>query len=185
MVENMYILIDDIPEEGMDFLANEDDSWIDTLMKDALNDDYVGGVNLSLHILRWEDNVTLDGDVAFFSHNTCDKCLSEFENRQTVHIHMVFLPSSKRNHTHDDADFQVETEDVGVGFYDGDRINISDMVKEFVLLYEPVQCICSPYCKGLCPKCGKNLNEGACACKIDSSRPTLSALKNVVLKNHY
>jgi len=39
-----------------------------------------------------------------------------------------------------------------------------DIREDILLLLEPFP-VCSPVCKGLCPRCGKNLNEGACSCK--------------------
>lgn len=44
------------------------------------------------------------------------------------------------------------------------EIDISEEVRESVLLALPERMLCRPDCKGLCPQCGKNLNEGRCAC---------------------
>ena len=41
-------------------------------------------------------------------------------------------------------------------------------IREEIILDYPIKPLCSPNCKGLCPKCGKNLNEGNCNCESKS-----------------
>jgi uncharacterized protein len=43
-------------------------------------------------------------------------------------------------------------------------IDLGQDIREEIILDYPVKPLCSPSCKGLCPKCGKNLNEGVCNC---------------------
>lgn len=43
-------------------------------------------------------------------------------------------------------------------------LDINPDIREEVILDYPVKPLCRPECKGLCPKCGKNLNEGGCSC---------------------
>ena len=47
----------------------------------------------------------------------------------------------------------------------------------------PVKPLCRPDCRGLCPECGKNLNEGACGCSRDSGDPRLAALRQLKVKH--
>ena len=44
-------------------------------------------------------------------------------------------------------------------------LDITDNIREEIILEYPVKSLCKEECKGLCPKCGKNLNEGMCGCK--------------------
>ncbi len=43
-------------------------------------------------------------------------------------------------------------------------IDISDDVRQSIILDYPIKILCSPDCKGLCPQCGKDLNQGRCSC---------------------
>ncbi|WDU84060.1 YceD family protein [Caloramator sp. Dgby_cultured_2] len=58
-----------------------------------------------------------------------------------------------------------------------DRINLEDMIIDNIILSYPAKILCSDDCKGLCPVCGKNLNEGQCECLKDVIDPRLEALK--------
>ena len=64
-----------------------------------------------------------------------------------------------------------------------DEIDIDGVVLEHLALELPLKPLCSASCKGLCPKCGADLNDGPCKCKgADSSDPRLSALKDFKVK---
>ena len=51
----------------------------------------------------------------------------------------------------------------------GKELDLSGMVREQVVLAVPAYAICAESCRGLCPMCGKNLNEGPCACTSEES----------------
>jgi uncharacterized protein len=52
-------------------------------------------------------------------------------------------------------------------------------LQEQVLLALPLKIVCRDDCKGLCPQCGKNLNEGPCACVVQVEDPRWAALKEI------
>jgi uncharacterized protein len=46
----------------------------------------------------------------------------------------------------------------------GKELDLGDAVREHVMLAVPRYVVCSPSCRGLCPRCGTDLNEGSCDC---------------------
>jgi uncharacterized protein len=52
---------------------------------------------------------------------------------------------------------------------EADVIDISNDVRDFSILAVPMKKLCSDNCKGLCSKCGQNLNEGDCQCSKDET----------------
>ncbi len=62
-------------------------------------------------------------------------------------------------------------------YYNGDEVDITDLVRESILLAEPLKPICSKDCRGLCAECGINLNLETCSCTNESIDPRLSVLK--------
>jgi uncharacterized protein len=66
-----------------------------------------------------------------------------------------------------------------IGYYTGEGLLLQDAVREQVLLALPLKMICREDCKGLCPQCGQNLNEGACACVPPMQDLRWSALKEI------
>jgi uncharacterized protein len=69
--------------------------------------------------------------------------------------------------------------DTEVGFFNGDFIEVSDIVREQILLALPMKPICREDCKGLCPHCGRNRNAEACNCQTSSADPRLAPLLKI------
>lgn len=69
-----------------------------------------------------------------------------------------------------------------IGYYQGDGLLLEDTLREQVLLSVPLKTVCREECKGLCPHCGKNLNESACTCADQIEDPRWSALKEIRTK---
>ena len=66
-----------------------------------------------------------------------------------------------------------------IGYYQGEGLLLEDTLREQVLLALPLKTVCREECKGLCPKCGRNLNEGACSCEDEEEDPRWAALKEI------
>ncbi len=54
----------------------------------------------------------------------------------------------------------------------GDIIDLTESIREDIIIAFPMKPLCSKDCKGLCPLCGKNLNKGACGCSTSESVPS-------------
>ena len=65
----------------------------------------------------------------------------------------------------------------------GDLLDIEDMVRDTLLAAQSLSNICKPDCKGLCPKCGHNLNEGDCGCDRFVPDPRMAALQQLLKKD--
>jgi len=66
-----------------------------------------------------------------------------------------------------------------IGYYQGEGILLEDVLREQVLLALPLKITCRGDCKGLCPQCGKNLNQEQCSCSTAVEDPRWAALKDV------
>jgi len=78
------------------------------------------------------------------------------------------------------TDIEVAFSEEDALFYEGDEIDITDLVRESILLAEPLKIVCTEECKGLCPVCGTNLNATACSCDRDSVDPRLAVLQKLL-----
>jgi uncharacterized protein len=102
----------------------------------------------------------------------CHRCLADFST--TLEISFA-------------EDFQETTgedkPDAGHANYQGDEIDITELVREYLLLAEPMKTLCREDCKGLCPKCGANLNHNSCSCVKGDFDPRLAPLERFLKKN--
>ena len=80
-----------------------------------------------------------------------------------------------------DDEVEISEKDAEVSYYEGDGLNLADVVREQVLLALPMQKLCRPECQGICPTCGINRNETPCQCnvnaKVDERWAALKSLK--------
>ena len=60
------------------------------------------------------------------------------------------------------------------------QLDLDELVTTDILLELPLKHLCREDCKGLCPKCGKNLNSGECECDLREIDPRMEALKNLL-----
>jgi uncharacterized protein len=60
------------------------------------------------------------------------------------------------------------------------HIDLQPLIREYALLEVPINPICKPDCKGLCPVCGQDLNEGDCGHRPSQDESPFSALKNLL-----
>jgi uncharacterized protein len=71
---------------------------------------------------------------------------------------------------------EVETE---VAYYEGDRLDLNEVLREVVLLALPMQLVCSETCKGICPSCGLNRNQHSCDCQQRTIDDRWNQLRNL------
>ena len=77
-----------------------------------------------------------------------------------------------------------ESDDEDIVFYSGDEIDIQDLIRESLLLAEPLTPVCKEECQGLCLVCGMNLNETTCSCDRTPVDPRLAVLNELLLKSN-
>jgi uncharacterized protein len=106
----------------------------------------------------------------------CTRCLREATHRLDVPLKAAFV--TEENYT-SEKEAEVRSADLDVSVYDGEEIDLADLVREHILLDLPTQILCREDCKGLCQQCGANLNEVNCHCEENETDPRWSALKNL------
>ncbi len=114
------------------------------------------------------------GVICAVADTNCHRCLKDFQ--QPVEIHFAEIYSSQDSRDPADAD----SEEV---FFSGEEIDITELIRETLLLGEPLKIVCSDDCKGLCPRCGADLNLASCGCDRESIDPRLASLQKLLDKN--
>ncbi|MEJ2696405.1 MAG: DUF177 domain-containing protein [Candidatus Sulfobium sp.] len=166
----MKILIADIPDEGLEIDLEEK---IET--EDATLFSPVFG---HLEVNRTGDEIEVRGGLHAELGLRCSRCLKDFERRIDIPVSAVYLPvedSSAGRHA-------LRDDEMDTGFYKGEELDLHDLVREQVLLNIQIKPLCSESCKGLCPKCGADLNTETCSCVTKEIDPRLEVLKNFLEK---
>lgn len=106
----------------------------------------------------------------------CTRCLTPVRRTLEVAFQADFVgkelfPNSRETH--------LESSDLDTDVLEGNELDLSQMAREQILLNLPEQVLCREDCKGICPTCGKDLNEGECQCREDEIDPRWAALKDL------
>jgi uncharacterized protein len=79
----------------------------------------------------------------------------------------------------EDKELQLQQADLSADVLQGDELDLNELAREQILLSLPEQMFCREDCRGLCPACGKDLNDGECDCGSDEIDPRWAALKGL------
>ncbi len=110
------------------------------------------------------DVVYLDLSISFDFFGVCDRCAENFERQYSFDLNRIVV---QRLENENDSDDYIVVEN--------NVLDLDDLVYQEIQLFLPQKILCKEDCKGLCPKCGKNLNSGDCDCKADVD-PRMAAL---------
>lgn len=134
-------------------------------------------INYNVTVSNTGDAFYVNGRAAGLAKTQCSRCLNDVELNLHTNIESYFLIEQPQD---GDIEQGSEFEILPVDH----NIDLGQIIVKSFLLNIPIKPICKKDCKGLCPNCGQNLNEGACKCKIaneDSSNP-FSILKDFNIK---
>ena len=115
--------------------------------------------------------LVMKGLITTCIHGTCDRCAADFDREMEIPIDAVLVTELANE----------ENEDEWVFPLDGDSADLDDIIRTTFVLNLDSKLLCSEDCKGLCCRCGKNLNDGPCGCQKEID-PRLAALKQLLNK---
>ncbi len=113
-----------------------------------------------------------DGTIDATVTGTCARCLEEFRVPVATDLHFLATPRGE-------GEERSEAEDVDVTIYDGEEVDLGPLVCERILLSLPTTPLCGEDCRGLCPRCGINLNQDQCECPASEGDPRMSIFRNL------
>ena len=115
--------------------------------------------------------LVMTGDIRTTIHGVCDRCAADFTQDVELPIDVVLVTELSNEENEDEWVFPLE----------GDSADLEDIVRTVFVLNLDSKLLCKPDCKGLCCRCGKNLNDGPCSCQTELD-PRFAALRQLLDK---
>ncbi len=132
----MKIHVNRVPEEGLFCHESYDPAPMDMERNDLR---LPKPIQVDANVALVDKELVVNADINCPLAMTCGRCLDDFESK--VHVATIFS-------------YNVQPKDV---------VDITDDVRQEIILAYPMIPVCKPDCKGLCRECGANLNKGTCA----------------------
>ncbi|WDV47658.1 DUF177 domain-containing protein [Clostridiaceae bacterium M8S5] len=142
---------------------------IEPLALDAKMIEFDGGVDIEFDIYKVDGkDICIIGNIQYKCGDVCDRCLETFKREVQEKFSGQIIEKSEDEDIYENIIF----------FHESGKINIADIARAVILYNLPMKSLCKQDCKGICPKCGQNLNTVQCDCDIEDIDPRLSELKN-------
>jgi uncharacterized protein len=174
----LTLKLDDIPAEGLNLTWTEERSSLLAYLKNLshIDFDFEAPLQSEARVSRAGRSVLIEGKVRTHLQMRCVRCLKEFSLPISSAFEMTLFPLKE---TPMKEETELSEDDMESGFYQGGEIHLSEIACEQVFLEIPYKPLCHEDCKGLCPKCGKDLNLTSCDCVKEDFPSSFSDLERL------
>ena len=115
--------------------------------------------------------LVMTGSLHTTIHGVCDRCAADFDRFVEFPLDVVLVTELSNEENEDEWVFPLE----------GDSADLEDIIRTVFVLNLDSKLLCKEDCKGLCCRCGKNLNLGPCGCQKELD-PRFAALRQLLNK---
>jgi len=164
-VVDMRLKVSDIPDDGL-----TQELELPVQVRDGKGPD-TGHVKI--RIFKFGKKVLVEGSVSIAVSLACSRCLKPVSYPVDADFREEYNPAASDEK---DDEQELTERELDLSYYSDDELDITELIREQVLLAVPMKPLCGIDCKGICPKCGKDLNEGPCGCKTEETDPRLAPL---------
>jgi uncharacterized protein len=160
----MRFKINEIGDEGLALDLAVSSEWLAASCPDLEARPGLAGLGLRGRLSKSGDDYLLMGRIAGVLEATCSRCLEPARVSVDIPLAVTFVSADE------DDD---ELEDDGVAAFEGGELDLSDEIRDEILLAIPLKTLCQEACRGLCAICGGNRNAVPCGCE-DEQRQSAS-----------
>ena len=176
--KNLKFRLLEIPTEGKEFTNVYD---VAEVVKSLEEREYkqsrpLAPLEVRVHMIRSERQVFARGWIIGRMELTCSRCLEPFGMTIQLEFQQTFFPYSKPLNS---GEMGLSADDLDVTYYSGEEVDLTHIIWDELILGIQFSPLCRQDCKGLCPRCGANLNKGKCLCPPKSVAFRWEALRQI------
>jgi uncharacterized protein len=138
-----------------------------------LEDNFTQPVEVDVVVDKTPRQVYLKSEIRASGSFTCDRCLENFERSVDTRCVMFYVFDEMERGKFPEDEVQVISPETVY-------VDISDDVRQMIVLSIPLKLLCKEECKGLCPHCGKNRNSEPCECRDEQVDPRWQGLAGLM-----
>ena len=136
-----------------------------------------------VRVTRLSRDLLVQGDVSADIHVVCSRCLDEFNLPVQGVLEEQFQPTIDVETGRPVQRQPFEEDDTAFNISANHEMDLTEPIRQSLLVALPLKPLCKDDCKGLCPQCGANLNDGPCGCEIENVDNRWAALRELKLED--
>lgn len=141
---------------------------VDGLSHDDMDLAFVTPVKVKGKLINTGDGILAKGDIDCTISAVCYRCAENFDYRISIPFEEQYVQKGSK---------KADTDAIA---YENEQLDLWPAVKSNIYLSLPMKFLCSDDCKGLCTKCGSNLNTTKCQCQEEKLDNPLHVLKKLL-----
>lgn len=140
------------------------------------------GGDVAFQIERGDDmSVHVRGRLRATLELECGRCLEAYPLPLDQELDLFYLPHRSEDEAEDEV--ELSDRDMVVAYYQGERLDLGNVLREQLFLAVPLRRLCREECRGLCSVCGADRNAASCACTPEAAGdPRLAVLGHLITK---
>lgn len=172
----MKLKVDDIAAEARELSFREPEDEVNRSLSHGVRDEwrFKAPIDVQLSYYRAGTELFFEGRLEGSTAAECARCAEEFESGIERPFRFIMTPRSIAE--------EGKAGDGTYAVYDGDKVDLSPLIREELLIALPTRPLCREECRGLCPRCGTNLNQGECRCPEPAGDPRLAVLRSLKIQ---
>jgi uncharacterized protein len=128
--------------------------------------------------------IRVQGHLKVLMEADCDRCLEPARVAVDTDFDLFYRPAAAAAPAHAAEEVAIDSGEAEIAFFQGDGIELKEVLREQILLSMPMQRVCREDCRGICPFCGQNRNLVDCGCEIQMVDDRWAALKKLQTKGN-
>ena len=175
------VRIDEIPAGGSAHRLDEGTSLFRAVLVEVLESSADHRCQVDVELGQRSRRVHVDGLLSGTLVLSCARCAGAFpfEVERSVHAVLVLDQPS----VDEGEEEELERSELDESFLDGEHIDLLELAREQVLLSLPEKPLCRDECRGLCPRCGVDLNHESCSCESNTVDPRMAVLAKLMIED--
>ena len=178
----LQIHIGSITDKGLDLEENVKVTTLPLLnaIGHETNLHFAETIQVHVHISIVKKTILIVGTAQTKIKVACSRCLTPFDLDINTDFSTTAVPEWARPVVTDSMnDVELDGDDIDVIGYEGDIIDLREEIAQQIIMSLPAKAVCKPSCKGLCSRCGINLNQSGCHCSTANDNNPFAALKTL------
>ncbi len=163
----MQIAINAIPETGREVTLDLGREWFTRWREEDTGLEFAGGaITGMVRLEKHGHDILVRGHLEGVLEMSCSRCLEPYAAPVAADFDLLLIPGPWEVGADEE---ELTAQDLDQDFYTGENVDLENILREQIILSMPIKPLCAEICKGLCARCGANLNRETCGCKPGES----------------